>query len=141
MKNVYVPWVPHTAHKLLTPGHRSGDPWPPGRDTPPPAGQSPEKFVYVYVPFPFLNNGFQQKSTLAFSEVNDDYTGERSTDINGRPAPLSGGQRRLPSFDTEGFDRSGHGGSSATGKGGLHLKLETGFPLPSFNLSAFCNLS
>ena len=35
MKNVYVPWVPHTAHKLLTPGHWSGDPWPPGRETPP----------------------------------------------------------------------------------------------------------
>ena len=34
-KNVYLPWVPHTAHKLLTPGHRSGDPWPPGRETPP----------------------------------------------------------------------------------------------------------
>ena len=47
--------MPHTAHKLLTPGHRSGDPWPPGRETPPPPpGQSPEKFVYVYVPLPFL---------------------------------------------------------------------------------------
>ena len=34
-ENVYIPWVPHTAHKLLTPGHRSGDPWPPGRETPP----------------------------------------------------------------------------------------------------------
>ena len=55
-ENVYVPWVPRTAHKLLTPGHRSGDPWPPGRETPPPPGQSPEKFVYVYVPFPFLNH-------------------------------------------------------------------------------------
>ena len=39
------------------------DPWPPvGRplatrsgDPPPQPGQSPEKFVYVYVPFPFLN--------------------------------------------------------------------------------------
>ena len=41
-ENVYVPWVPHTAHKLLTPGHRSGEP------PPPPPGQSPEKFVYVY---------------------------------------------------------------------------------------------
>ena len=52
---VYVPWVPHTAHKLLTPGHRSGDPPPhPVGRTPPPPGQSPEKFVYVYVPFPFL---------------------------------------------------------------------------------------
>ena len=35
-------------------------PWPPGPETPPPpghplpSGQSPEKFVYVYVPFPFL---------------------------------------------------------------------------------------
>ena len=55
-ENVYVPWVPHTAHKLLTPGHRSGDPWSPGRETPPPPGQSPENFVYVYVPFPFLRN-------------------------------------------------------------------------------------
>ena len=35
-ENVYIPWVPHTSHKLLTPGHRSGDPWPPGRETPPP---------------------------------------------------------------------------------------------------------
>ena len=34
-ENVYIPWVPHTAHKLLTPGHRSGDRWPPGRETPP----------------------------------------------------------------------------------------------------------
>ena len=34
-EKVYVPWVPHTAHKLLTPGHRSGGPWPPGRETPP----------------------------------------------------------------------------------------------------------
>ena len=34
-QNVYVPWIPHTAHKLFTPGHRSGDPWPPGRETPP----------------------------------------------------------------------------------------------------------
>ena len=33
-ENVYVPWVPHTTHKLLTPGYRSGDPWPPGRETP-----------------------------------------------------------------------------------------------------------
>ena len=38
-KNFYVPWFPHTAHKLLTPGHRSGDPWPPGRETPPPPGR------------------------------------------------------------------------------------------------------
>ena len=54
-ENVYVPWVLHTAHKLLTPvgrplatrsrrplATRSGDPLPPG--------QSPEKFVYVYHP-------------------------------------------------------------------------------------------
>ena len=37
-ENVYVPWAPHTARKLLTPGHRSGDPpptHPVGR--PPPA--------------------------------------------------------------------------------------------------------
>ena len=54
-ENAYIPWVPHTAHKLLTPGHRSGGPWPPGRETPPPSGQSPGKFVYVYVPFPFLS--------------------------------------------------------------------------------------
>ena len=55
-ENVYVPCVPHTAHKLLTPGHRSGKTPPPTRsgDPPPPPGQSPEKFVYVYVPFPFL---------------------------------------------------------------------------------------
>ena len=30
-ENVCVPWVPHTAHKLLTPGHRST-----GRENPPP---------------------------------------------------------------------------------------------------------
>ena len=52
-ENVYVPWVPHTARKLLTPGHRSGDP-PTWSGDPPPPGQSPERFVYVYVPFPFL---------------------------------------------------------------------------------------
>ena len=35
-ENVYVPWVPHTAHKLLTPGHRSGDPGHPVGRTPHP---------------------------------------------------------------------------------------------------------
>ena len=30
--------IPHKAHKLLTPGHQSGDPWPPGRETPPHPG-------------------------------------------------------------------------------------------------------
>ena len=35
-ENVCVPWDPHTAHELLTPGHRSGDPWPPGRENPHP---------------------------------------------------------------------------------------------------------
>ena len=34
-EHAYIPWVPHTAHKLLTPGHRSGDPWPPGWEVPP----------------------------------------------------------------------------------------------------------
>ena len=62
-RNVYVPWVPHTAHKLLTPGHRSGDPphtrsgdppHPVGRPPPPRPGSHRKKFVYVYVPFPFL---------------------------------------------------------------------------------------
>ena len=57
-ENVYVPWVPHTAHKLLTPGHRSGDPPHPVGRPPPPPGQSPEKYVYVYVPFPFLINPY-----------------------------------------------------------------------------------
>ena len=59
-ENACIPWVPHTAHKLLTPGHRSGDPWPPGRETTPPPGQSPEKFVYVYMPFPFLILGTEK---------------------------------------------------------------------------------
>ena len=53
-ENAYVPWVPHTAHKLLTPGHRSGDSPPTRSGDPPPPGQSPENFIYVYVPFPFL---------------------------------------------------------------------------------------
>ena len=65
-ENVYVPWVPHTAHKLLTPGHRSGDPPPPGRETPPPPGQSPENFVYVSVPFPFPEQRPGEASTLIF---------------------------------------------------------------------------
>ena len=43
-ENVYVPWVPHTAHKHLTPGH------PVGR-TPPLPRQSPNKIAYVHVPF------------------------------------------------------------------------------------------
>ena len=34
-ENVYVPWVPHTQHKLLTPGHRSEDPWHPVGRPPP----------------------------------------------------------------------------------------------------------
>ena len=46
-ENVYVPWVPHTAHKHLALATRSGDP-------PPSPRQSPEKNVYVHVPFPFL---------------------------------------------------------------------------------------
>ena len=37
-ENFYVPWVPnlHTAHKLLTPDHRSGHPGHPVGETPPP---------------------------------------------------------------------------------------------------------
>ena len=79
---VYVPWVPHTAHKLLTPGHRSGDPWPPCRETPTPPGQSPENFVYVYVPFlrvvktVFLENGvfvpYRKPVVLTKNGENDD---------------------------------------------------------------------
>ena len=45
-ENVYVPWVQHTAHKHLTPGHPVGRP-------PPSHKQSPDKLVYAYVPFPF----------------------------------------------------------------------------------------
>ena len=45
---VYFPWVPHAAHKRLTPGPPVGTP-------PLSFGQSPKKFVYVYVPFPFLD--------------------------------------------------------------------------------------
>ena len=47
-ENVYVPWVPHTAHKLLTPGHRSGDPPPSGRETPPRPG-SHRKNLFMFM--------------------------------------------------------------------------------------------
>ena len=53
-ENVYVPWILHTAHQLLTPGHR-WEPLATRSGEPPPPGQSPETFVYVYVPFPFLS--------------------------------------------------------------------------------------
>ena len=43
-ENVYVPWVPHTAHKLLTPGHRSGEPPPTRSGDPPPARAVTGKF-------------------------------------------------------------------------------------------------
>ena len=56
-KNVYVLWVPHTTHKLLTPGHH-----------PRPPGQSPEKYIYVYVPFPFLTKGPSFAKTLFIIE-------------------------------------------------------------------------
>ena len=47
-ENVYVPWVPHTAHKLLTPGHRSGDPWPPRSGDPPRPGSHRENlFMFM----------------------------------------------------------------------------------------------
>ena len=47
-KNDHVPWLAHTAHKHLTNGH------PAGRNPPPPSPkQSPDKIVYVYVPFLF----------------------------------------------------------------------------------------
>ena len=49
--NVYVPWVPHTEHKRLTPGP------PVGRTPPPHPGSHRKKIVYVYVPFPFLSDG------------------------------------------------------------------------------------
>ena len=55
-ENVYIPWVPHTAHKLWplatgreTPGHPVGRP-------PPSTRAVTGKFVYVYVPFPFLKD-------------------------------------------------------------------------------------
>ena len=52
--------------------HINFDPWPPvgrppptGRETPPPPpGQSPEKFVYVYVPFPFLRYNSEPATVL-----------------------------------------------------------------------------
>ena len=62
-ENVYVPWVPHIAHKLWTPGHRSGEPPPHPVGRPPPPGQSPEKLVYVYVPSPFLS--YRPKNTTS----------------------------------------------------------------------------
>ena len=67
--NVCVPWVSHTAHKRLTPGPPVGRP-------PPPPGQSPEKIVYVYVPFPFLlslEHGVPAKMpfSLSFSKANN----------------------------------------------------------------------
>ena len=46
--SVYVPWVRHTAHRVLTPGHRSGDPWPPGRETPPHPG-SHRKHLFMFM--------------------------------------------------------------------------------------------
>ena len=52
-ENVYVPWVPHTAHKLLTPGHRSGDPWPPGRETPAPTRAVTGKICLCLCAFSF----------------------------------------------------------------------------------------
>ena len=49
-ENIYVPWVPHTAHQLLTPGHRSGDPPPPpGRETPPPRPGSHQGNLFVFM--------------------------------------------------------------------------------------------
>ena len=49
-ENVYVPWVPHTAHKLLTPGHRSGDtPPPPNRSGDPPRLGSHRKNLFVFM--------------------------------------------------------------------------------------------
>ena len=44
-ENVYVPWVPHTAHKLLTPGHRSGDPV--GRPPPRPGSHRKNLFMFM----------------------------------------------------------------------------------------------
>ena len=85
-ENVYIPWVPHRAHKLLTLGHRSGDPWPPGRETPghpvrrpPPPGQSPQKFVYPVLPFlAFLEKGKENH------QKNKDFYPYRTPEIPGK---------------------------------------------------------
>ena len=54
-ENVYVPWVPHTAHKLLTPGHRSGEPPPPPHPVgrPPPARAVTGKICLCLCAFSF----------------------------------------------------------------------------------------
>ena len=52
-ENVYVPWVPHTAHKLLTPGHRSGDPPPTRSGDPPPTRAVTGKFCLCLCAFSF----------------------------------------------------------------------------------------
>ena len=93
---------------FLTPGHRSGDPRgpPPSRETPPPPGQSPEKFVYVYVPFSFLclsgcctvvgnmpvtTNNHQDlvKSTAVHMGGILQYKWETNCDTNGRTDSIS----------------------------------------------------
>ena len=53
-ENVYVPGVLHTAHKLLTPGHRSGDPPPhPVGETPPPTRAVTGKICLCLCAFSF----------------------------------------------------------------------------------------
>ena len=55
--NVYVPWVPHTAHKLLTPGHRETPGHPVGRPPPPPTRAVTGKICLCLPPvFKLLRN-------------------------------------------------------------------------------------
>ena len=59
VENVYIPRVPQTAHKHLTPGH------PIGRPPPLSPMQSPDKVVHVCVPFPFLSFGGENSPSSA----------------------------------------------------------------------------
>ena len=116
-----------------TPPHPVGrPPPPPGRETPPP-GQSPEKLVYVYVPFPFLS--FTEKFHVSCMQLEEpcfqinSCLGTRDLCVCLNPAPrldrVLGGKCCCVPGGMSDFQQNNEGRSNSQ-KPGNHSNLKKG---------------